>query len=109
MNIVEQAIKNNPERYSLDLEFDDNETIVLNFRDKEENYRCNWDLGFAYAVIRTYLGEPKLMFNLSRAMLESWVAQVKMYVVEIEKQLAEAETVEDLEVAKEKYNEMMNI
>ena len=47
------------------------------------------------------------MFDVNKAMLNSWVGQVKMYAEEIEKQIDNAKTLEDLELAKQKYNEMV--
>ena len=47
MNIVRQAIEDNPGRYSLNLDYDDNGTIMLNFRDNEKKIWFNWNLGFA--------------------------------------------------------------
>ena len=60
-----------------------------------------------YAAITTFLDNPSNVFDVNKAMLNSWVGQVKMYAEEIEKQIDSAKTLEDLELAKQKYNEMV--
>ena len=107
MNIVRQAIEDNPGRYSLNLDYDDNGTIMLNFRDNEKKIWFNWNLGFAYTAITTFLDKPSNVFDVNSAMLKSWIEQVKMCAEEIEKQIDNAKTLEDLELAKQKYNEMV--
>ena len=108
MNIVRQAIEDNPGRYSLNLDYDDNGTIMLNFRDKEKKIFFNWNLRFVYSAIATYLDYPNV-FDVDKAMLRSWVEETKMCVEEIEKELDNAQNREDLETAKQNFNKMMAI